>query len=70
MSHLEIDTYVFIDEIRRRPALWNTNIDSYTNKIIKKKTWEEMVLVFGNSGDTVENKKSLGKYIIITFTTL
>lgn len=65
MTQLDIDTHIFIDEIRRRPAIWDPRSNFYINKIIKKKTWEEMVLIFGNSADTIAKKKIIGKYIII-----
>lgn len=67
MTQFEIDTHIFIDEIQRRPALWDPRSDLYMNKIIRKKSWEDMVLIFGDSDDTIENKQILGKYIIILY---
>jgi hypothetical protein len=34
----------------------------YSNKISKRKAWEEIVLIFSDPSDTEERKKFHGKY--------
>ncbi|KAF5273354.1 hypothetical protein FQR65_LT17172 [Abscondita terminalis] len=55
------DTELFIDEVERRPAIWDIECDDYSNKIIKNRAWQELVEIFGNCEDTVE-KKNIFKY--------
>ncbi|KAF5300817.1 hypothetical protein FQR65_LT19308 [Abscondita terminalis] len=50
------DTELFIDEVERRPAIWDIECDDYSNKIIKNRAWQELVEIFGNCEDTVEKK--------------
>ncbi|GBP60065.1 hypothetical protein EVAR_7058_1 [Eumeta japonica] len=52
------DTDLFIDEIQKRPAIWNMESPDYKNKIIKKRNWEEMVEFFCEPGDSLERKKN------------
>lgn len=52
----------FIDEIEKRPSIWDMKNRDYSNKLIKKNAWEEIVLIFCGTDDTEEKKKNLGKY--------
>lgn len=61
METEHFDTDFFIDEIQKRPAIWDMESAEYKNKIIKKRNWEEMVDIFCNSEESVEKKKLLGK---------
>ncbi|XP_072375515.1 uncharacterized protein [Diabrotica undecimpunctata] len=56
----EFNTDKFIDEIQKRPAIWDMTNSEYSNKIIKKNAWEEIVLIFCHNEDTDEKKKILG----------
>lgn len=55
------DTDFFIDEIQKRPAIWDMESPDYKNKVIKKRNWEELVEIFCDAGDTLEKKKLLGE---------
>lgn len=52
---------LLIDEIEKREAIWNINSKEYSNKIIKRRSWEELVLIFCSNNDSEEKKKNLGK---------
>lgn len=56
-----VSTDLLIDEIEKRVAIWNINSKEYANKIIKRRSWEELVLIFCNNNDSEEKKKNLGK---------
>lgn len=62
MDSKEFDTDLFIDEIEKRPPIWNMTSSEYSNKISKRKAWEEIVLIFS---DTEERKKFHGKYYLL-----
>ena len=53
------DTELFIDEIEKRPAIWDMACADYKDRVIKKRCWEELVDIFC-SGDEQE-KKNVGK---------
>ncbi|XP_072947672.1 uncharacterized protein [Epargyreus clarus] len=50
------DTELFIDEVEKRPAIWDFQSEDYSNKIIKNQAWQELVGIFGNCEDTLEKK--------------
>ncbi|CAK1592493.1 unnamed protein product [Parnassius mnemosyne] len=54
------DTDLFIDEIQKRPAIWDMQSPDYKNKILKKRNWEEIVEIFSDCEDNLEKKKLLG----------
>lgn len=54
MSESDIDIDLLIDEVRKRPAIWDIASESYGNKIIKRRAWEELVLVFCDDTDSQE----------------
>jgi len=62
MDSEEFDTDLFIDEIEKRPPIWNMSTSDYSNKIAKRKTWEEIFLIFCDPDETEERKKCLGNY--------
>lgn len=62
MDSEEFDTNLFIDEIEKRPPIWDMKSSEYSNKISKRKAWEEIVLIFSDPSDTEERKKFHGKY--------
>ncbi|CAK1604056.1 unnamed protein product [Parnassius mnemosyne] len=53
------DTDLFIDEIQKRPAIWDMQSPDYKNKILKKRNWEEIVEIFSDCEDNLEKKKLL-----------
>ncbi|KAL4142558.1 hypothetical protein QTP88_004997 [Uroleucon formosanum] len=55
---IEIDT--LINEVEKRPAIWDMTTHEYSNRTIKRRSWEELVLVFGGPEDSEEKKKNLG----------
>lgn len=57
---MEIETDLFISEVEKRPAIWNTNSPEYSNKTLKRKSWEELVLLFSDIKDAEVKKILLG----------
>lgn len=55
------DTELFIDEVEKRPALWDLQSNEYCNKTAKNQAWQELVDIFGNDEDTLEKKNIFGK---------
>ena len=43
---MEVNTEDFISEIENEPAIWNSSIDEYSNKIEKKAAWERVITKF------------------------
>ncbi|CAH2241388.1 uncharacterized protein LOC120626736 [Pararge aegeria] len=41
------DTERFIEEIKNRPPIWDTNSDGYSNRELKKQSWAEVIRIFG-----------------------
>ncbi|XP_047039017.1 uncharacterized protein LOC124643944 [Helicoverpa zea] len=60
METEHFDSDLFIDEIQKRPAIWDMESPDYKNKVIKKRNWEELVEIFCDAGDSLEKKKLLG----------
>ncbi|KOB77055.1 Uncharacterized protein OBRU01_04631 [Operophtera brumata] len=50
------DTELFIDEVEKRPALWDIQLAEYSNKIIRNGAWQELVEIFGENEDSLEKK--------------
>ena len=67
MDQTNFDTELFIDEVQRRPAIWDMESTEYKNKITKKRCWEELVELFADPEDTIEKKKNLGKYQLFIY---
>jgi len=44
----------FIDEIEKRPSIWDMTSRDHSNKIIKRNAREEIVLIFSEEGCTDE----------------
>lgn len=61
METEHFDSDLFIDEIQKRPAIWDMESPDYKNKVIKKRYWEELVEIFCDAGDSLEKKKLLGE---------
>lgn len=61
------DTERFIIEIQSRPSIWDNFSPDYSTRDLKKKCWEEVVDLFGEQEQTVEQKQSLGKYTTYVF---
>ena len=58
MENDHFDTDFFIDEIQKRPTIWDMESPDYKNKVLKKRNWEEIVEIFGESDDSLEKKKN------------
>ncbi|MPC69756.1 hypothetical protein E2C01_063986 [Portunus trituberculatus] len=52
-------TELLIDEIEKRPTIWDMTCADYKDRLVKKRCWEELVDIFC-SGDEQE-KKNVGK---------
>ena len=57
----QFDTELFILEIVERPALWNSALKEYSDKNVRKATWEEILQKFGGEELNVEDRQKLGK---------
>ena len=55
-----IDTDLLINEIEKRPALWDMQSSDYKDKNLKKRCWKEIADIFCSSGDMKE-KQTMGK---------
>lgn len=65
MEQENFDVELFIDQIEKRPTLWDMSSPDYSNRILKRNAWEELVLMYSNDGDSEEKKKTLGKFHLI-----
>lgn len=59
-----VDMEKLINEIQKRPAIWNMKTVEYSNKTKKRNAWEEIINIFSNESATNEEKKILGKFVI------
>ena len=55
-----IDTDLLINEIEKRPAIWDMQSPDYKDRNLKKKCWEEIADIFCSSGE-VKEKQAMGK---------
>lgn len=62
---MNFDTEKFIVEIQQREAIWNCEGAVYKNRDLKRKQWEELVDIFGKEEMTKEEKKNIGKYLLL-----
>jgi hypothetical protein len=58
---MEVETDLLISEVEKRPAIWFMTSSEYSNRTLKRKAWEELVLIFSHVEDTEDKKKNLGK---------
>lgn len=61
---MEINIDTLINEVEKRPAIWDMSSHDYSNRTMKRRSWEELVLIFCGTEDSEEQKKSLGRYLI------
>jgi hypothetical protein len=61
------DTDLFIDEVEKRPAIWDMASTEYSNKVSKRRAWEEIVLIFSDSGDGDDDIGYVYFYLFITY---
>jgi hypothetical protein len=61
------DMDLFIDEVEKRPTIWVMASTEYSNKVSKRRAWEEIVLIFSDSGDGDDKKKILGTYTLLIY---
>ncbi|KAJ8707079.1 hypothetical protein PYW08_015727 [Mythimna loreyi] len=40
------NTELLIDEIEKRPAIWDMTSSDYSDKNLRRRAWEELVLIF------------------------
>ncbi|CAK1599007.1 unnamed protein product [Parnassius mnemosyne] len=62
-----INTELFIDEIEKRPAIWDMTSSVYSDKNLRRRAWEELVFIFCEVDDNEEKKKILCEYIYLYF---
>lgn len=61
------NTQLFIDEIEKRPAIWDMTSSDYSDRNLKRRAWEELVLIFCEGDDSEEKKKLLCEYIVYIY---
>jgi len=62
MDSRNFDTEKFIFEVENRPAIWNSASEEYANRILKKKSWEELVDIFSTHNEcNINEKKEIGE---------
>lgn len=61
----EIDVELFIDEVKKRPALWDSTSDLYKNRQLKRDGWKEICEIFVSSlTEQPESKqREIGKHV-------
>lgn len=55
------DTRKLINEIKKRPSIWDTSSTDNTNKELKKKDWNEIVAIFGGDDISASDRHLLRK---------
>lgn len=60
---MAFDTERFIIEIYNRSSIWDSSTSDYSNRDLKRKSWEEIVDIFGGAELDIPGKKELGKYL-------
>lgn len=59
----EVDAKQFIDEIKKRPALWDKTDTEHLDKQLRKKNWDELVDLFlGNEDAPTHVRNEFGNY--------
>ncbi|GBP31456.1 hypothetical protein EVAR_17946_1 [Eumeta japonica] len=53
------NTELLIDEIEKRPAIWDMTSSDYSDKNLRRRAWEELVLIFCEEHANEEKKKLL-----------
>ncbi|KAG6446403.1 uncharacterized protein LOC119192278 [Manduca sexta] len=51
---MDFDTLKFINEVHKRPAIWNTKCPQYLDKEEKQKAWDSLVVIYGSNLSTQE----------------
>jgi hypothetical protein len=41
-----LNTEMFIDEVKKREAIWNSSSETYKDRILKKNQWSELCSLF------------------------
>lgn len=57
MDGERFDTDLFIDEIEKRPSIWNMESSEYKNRMLKKSRWKEIAEIFSDCEVNVEKRK-------------
>jgi len=61
---MEINIDTLINEVEKRPAIWDMSSHDYSNRTMKRRCWVELVLIFCGTEDSEEKIKLLGRYLI------
>ena len=56
------DTELFINEVEKRPSIWDMQSSEYKDRILKKRHWEEIVDICCPNGD-IKEKQHVGKLL-------
>lgn len=61
MENLDVEK--LINEIHLRPAIWDMRLEEYSDKIKRKRCWEEVTETFIDENATLEQKKEAGNVL-------
>jgi hypothetical protein len=63
----DLDTERFIDEVKKRKAIWDTSSEGYKNINLKKSQWMEVCVVFypDFEGLDAKEKANIGKFKLL-----
>ncbi|XP_063884381.1 uncharacterized protein LOC135113188 [Scylla paramamosain] len=56
MERDHFDTDLFINEIEKRPSIWDMKSPHYKDRVMKKKHWEEVADIFCPDGEIKEKQ--------------
>lgn len=63
-----LDCEKLIDLIHIRPAIWDMRSEDYSNKIVKKRCWEEITNEFIAEDATQDAKREIDNYVHLIIT--
>ena len=59
------DIDLFIDEVEKSPAIWNMSSTEYSNKLSKRRAWEDILLIFCDSRDAGKKWISIFSFLYL-----
>jgi hypothetical protein len=64
---MSFDTERLIREVECRKALWDISSEEYSDRDLKKRSWEEITNIFCEENASENEKKDVGKLYIYIF---
>ncbi|GBM80376.1 hypothetical protein AVEN_166518-1 [Araneus ventricosus] len=60
---LVIDTNLLIKEVEHRPVIWDVKLADYSNKLARRRCWEELTEIFSPAKVSEKEKKALNELL-------